>query len=198
MCLELQTVSSLERCPLVRVSFIEKFHCWCIVLECAYLYTYKCLCIRKVLSAVNMTLRTSVTLQFYYMSPPSPSPSLSLPSLSLLVPLLSPLRQAQWHCTRSEILQVQTRTRCVCAPGEASPRHHLLTQPLTTAVRWSAAAVRKWCYRHQRQTKRKWSEFPWCPTSVFRRRQKLFRKEIVVKLWSISCICTCCTVHLLY
>ena len=27
MWLELQTVSSLERCPLVRVSFIERFHC---------------------------------------------------------------------------------------------------------------------------------------------------------------------------
>ena len=35
MWLELQTVSSLERCPLFRMSFIERFHC--VVLN-AYLF----------------------------------------------------------------------------------------------------------------------------------------------------------------
>ena len=38
MWLGLQTVSSLERCPLFRVSFIERFHCSCVL--CSITHTH--------------------------------------------------------------------------------------------------------------------------------------------------------------
>ena len=42
MWLELQTVSSLERYPLLRVSFIERFHCKVLT---NILHYYVCICI---------------------------------------------------------------------------------------------------------------------------------------------------------
>ena len=113
MWLRLQTVSVLDRCPLFRVSFIERFHCTYSTYVRTYihvLYTYvfpyplQCY-VHTYLHALQLTLSLTV---------PSPSPCLSLSLCSLSASMKGTRWATAFFITRADLITWHTSQKENC------------------------------------------------------------------------------------